>query len=171
MGIAYSCDRESDLALALWHGPVSPVEWRDQVRSLVSEVGDRSPRRFLTDLRAAGDVSTITDEHITEVAELFARGVRGAKAKVALVASNLFESAELFEREPALSGVVTTIVFYDFGTACAWLGVDKDRVHRRTTELRREIIARGAGFSSEPSRPTSDSGSRGVSGTDNPDAP
>ena len=122
---------------------MSPVEWRDQVRCLVSEIGDRPPRRFLTDLRAAGDVSTITDEHITEIAEMFASGVRGAKAKVALIASNLFDSAELFEREPALSGVVTTIVFYDFGTACAWLGVDKDSVHRQTTELRRKIIARG----------------------------
>src|SRR5580704_1393840 len=150
MGIAYQCDRESDLALALWHGPVTPVEWRDQVRSLVSEIGDRSPRRFLTDLRAAGDVSNITDEHITEIAEMFARGVRGSKAKVAVIASELFDGAELFEREPALSGVVTTIVFYDFGTACAWLGVDKDRVHRQTTELRRKIIARGAGFASEP---------------------
>ena len=150
MGIGYRCDQASDLALAVWHGPVSAAEWNDQVCSLVAELDERPTRRFLTDLRAAGDVSAITDEHISEIAELFATGVRGTKAKVAVVASELFEAAERFEREPALAGAVTTIVFSHLGTACAWLGVDTDLVHRRITELRREIIERNAGFASEP---------------------
>jgi hypothetical protein len=154
MGIAYRRDPESDLALAVWHGPVSCEEWSDQVRRLVAEFDGRPTRRFLTDIRAAGDVSTITDAHIGEMAQLFASALRGTKAKVAVVAADLFEAAETFERESTLSGVATTIVFNHLGTACSWLGVDADIVQRRISALRREIITRRAGFVSDREEPS-----------------
>jgi len=141
MGIAYRCDQQVGLTLTVWHGTVSCDEWRDQVASLVSDPGWRSRPRFLTDLRTAGDVSTITDDHVAEMADLFAASARATvHAKVALVAADLFDGARMFEHETDSSGV-RTIVFNDVGTACRWLGVEPISVLPSITTLRQHINA------------------------------
>ena len=141
VGIAYRTDPERDITLTVWHGPVSCEEWREHVQSVVSELDQGSPSRFLADIRSAADVSTITDEHISEMAQLFARGAYGARAKVAVVAGDLFAGAEQFEHEPSMSGI-NTIVFNDFATACTWLGLDPDAAVATVRALRAEIDAR-----------------------------
>jgi len=139
MGVAFLTDADEGLTVTVWHGDVSAREWRAQVETLVQSRDWQFGPRFLSDIRTAGDVSSIDDDDVNEMADRFAEAVSETPGiRVAVVAADLFDGARGFELEVERHGVQTG-VFGDVGDACAWLGVDQRAAEHSIDRLRRYI--------------------------------
>jgi hypothetical protein len=128
---------EDGLVVTVWDGDLSVSEWRDQVETLTSSKDLRRCDRFLTDVRGAGDVSTIDDTAIRSMAARFSVSA-SVDAKVALVVSELFDGAQTFRAEAGEHGVLTA-VFLDMASACEWLGVGLEDATLSVERLRKYI--------------------------------
>ncbi len=143
MGIAYRCDADIGLTIAVWDGTVTAQEWHAQSDRAHADPAWPAGRLFLTDVTTVSDVSHITDELIAEMAKRMRDEVseRVADARWALVAGDAFWMARKFAR--VVDGIVQSMVaFNSLDTACIWLGVDLGRARAALRELRTEIRAR-----------------------------
>ena len=68
-----------------------------------------------------------------KIAEVYRRHPKIARFRVAVLASNLFKEAMLFQR--FLKPSASMMVFSDFATACAWLGITRLHAERRLRAL------------------------------------
>jgi hypothetical protein len=137
VGVAFMTEVNQGLTVTVWDGDLSVAEWRDQVETLISSKDLRRCDRFLTDVRGAGDVSTIDDTAIRAMAARFSVAA-SVGAQVALVAPQLFNGAQTF-RDAAAEHGLRTRVFLDMASACDFLAVDVEAVALSVEQLRKYI--------------------------------
>ena len=128
MGIAYTCNPDSRLALVAWEGVVSWDQWWAHLQRMFLDPDYAPMQSQITDLRHSSLSPTISNDEIKSMAGLVAsqRG-RLSLTRVAILAGGEWERPRL--AEAALESIsVTAIVFNDLATACLWLGVDAAEV-------------------------------------------
>jgi hypothetical protein len=140
LGIAYRFLDDADVIVTVWDGTVTPAEWADAIARHGESPEWLKGKRRLTDARTA-DPSGITPEDVDAVSANYGPGIQATDARLAIVASDGWALAQQVESTMRKLGL-TTVVFNDVHTACAWLGVDADLVSVATREIRQEL--RGA---------------------------
>jgi hypothetical protein len=138
VGIARRHIEGPDLIVTVWDGLVTAAEWADTVQSQVTDPNHSMSTRRLTDARTA-DSSNITGDDVAAISATYATsGVALSGVKLAIVATEGWETAQ--QVETGMNNVgVTTVVFSDVHTACVWLGVDPAAAVAAINELRREM--------------------------------
>ena len=138
MGIAYRYLDDADVVVTVWDGQVTPTEWGDAIARQVASPAWLRGKRRITDARTA-DPSSITPDDVDEASVHYDRDdVNKVDARLAIVANEGWTVAQRVETAMRKLGV-TTVVFNDVHTACAWRGVDASRVSVATSELRSEL--------------------------------
>ena len=138
VGIARRLVEGPDLIVTVWDGLVTAAEWAETVQSQVADENHARTRRRLTDARTA-DSSNITEDDVAVIAASYASsGVGLSGVKLAIVATEGWQTAQQVESSMNKLGV-TTVVFSDVHTACVWLGADPAAAVAAVNELRREL--------------------------------
>jgi hypothetical protein len=138
VGIARRSIEEDDLIVTVWDGPVTPDEWTGFTGRHLTDPGARVATRRLTDVRTA-DTSQITFDDVESNTETNSSSeVRLAGVRLAIVAQHGWGIAHLVEVSMYKLGV-TTVVFNDVHSACAWLALDRSVALRVIHELRQEL--------------------------------
>ncbi|HVO77104.1 MAG TPA: hypothetical protein VMT60_03880, partial [Candidatus Bathyarchaeia archaeon] len=94
-----------------------------------------SGRLHLSDLRNVSADVSIDVGTIKKAVDIYVqKPERIADLKVAIVASEVFAKAAIFERLMSLYRL-SVIVFNSLDTACTWLGIDADEAERTLQEM------------------------------------
>jgi hypothetical protein len=134
MGIRYHIDPELGMTFVRWSGLVTASDLLAHTNRLYADAAWPPQKHLhLTDLRDARFDRSITEQFLVTIAELYKRHPRIERFKVAMVASNFFGRAMVFQR--ALKASASVVVFADFATACAWLGVTRSYADLRLRNL------------------------------------
>ena len=134
MGIRYHIDRELGMTLVRWYGLVTANDFLAHTTRLYSDVAWPPEKHLhLTDLRTARLDRSLDERILVKIAEVYRRHPKIARFRVAVLASNLFKEAMLFQR--FLKPAASMMVFSDFATACAWLGITRLHAERRLRAL------------------------------------
>jgi hypothetical protein len=137
MAITYRIEKEKGFTLVLWKGVVTAEEFLAHVRRLVSDEDWPPGRRLhLTDLRDTSLDASMDESTIQKAADNYGKYPEKIKGmKVAIVASDAFSKAVVFERIITQYGA-TAIVFNFLNTARIWLDIDDDDIKRSLQQLR-----------------------------------
>jgi hypothetical protein len=140
--VASRSDLVVDLVINVLDGPVSGREWLDVMSCQVTSDEFLRASRALTDLTSATDLEQFTDHDLDQGVAFLAAHPRPVptRRKAAMVAHGGFDVAKVFEHKIGASrwGAIP-IVFNDVTTACAWLGVDVQRVRSAIASMRAEL--------------------------------
>ena len=136
MSIVYRVDQRLATSFVLWHGTVTADEFLAHVRRLTADP-DWPPdgKRHLSDLRTAIVDASIDDDVLRTAADLFGRHPKIQNLRSAIVATNSFVKARVFERFVTPYGPFV-FVFITLNPACAWLGIDAAEAERILRTLR-----------------------------------
>ena len=138
MGIAHRYVEAADVIVTVWDGLVTPAEWSEVVRRQLAGPSSSRGKRRLTDTRTA-DPSSITASDVEAISATYERAeMETSGVKLAIVANKGWATAQQVETAMRKLGV-STVVFNDVHTACAWLGVDPDLVAATIHEIRQEL--------------------------------
>ncbi len=125
MSIIYQPDHNKGIGYVCWTGTISAAEFLEHTR-LNLEGSDWPPKRnlVLIDARYAWVDHTMDETLAGQILQLnHDHQDKGYNLRVAIVATNLFEKAKIFERIASRTSS-SVIVFNDLDTACTWLGID-----------------------------------------------
>ena len=155
MSIAYRCDPQLGCTFVIWDGRVTPEVWRGHFDQLFADPAFPPGRRWLIDLRTAGEVSSITEDVIAEIGKrINLQSERLDQMQVAVIPNGMWEQAsQLVDHEISLPGL-RSILFNDPSVACGWLGLSVGDVQPISREPP-SGPARVAGFGRELSSPPS----------------
>ena len=138
MGIARRHIEAVDLIITVWDGVIDPAAWSRAVDGEVAAPASAQANRRLTDARTA-DSSAVTYADVEAMAaNLSGLSVDLTRVRLAIVATTGWQTAQHFEVSMRKYGV-TTVVFTDIHTACAWLGVDAPFTLAIVDEMREEL--------------------------------
>jgi len=134
MSIIYSIDRELGLTLVRWHGIVTAEEFLAHTHKLSTD-SDWPPSKYLhlADLRTATLHESLNEKILLKVAEMYRVYPKVGGFKVAIVASQAFDKAKVFES--LVKTYMSVIVFYTFTTACMWLGISSEQTDQTLQSL------------------------------------
>jgi hypothetical protein len=149
VGIARRSIEAADLVVIVWDGKVDSAVWSRAVDGQVANQETASKR--LTDLRTA-DSSSITEADVEAMATVLGNNLDVSGVKLAIVAAAGWSVAQQFEESSRKFGI-TTVVFNDVQTACAWLGVDTAITSSAINELRAQLRADAPRGESDPTVP------------------
>ena len=139
MPINYRCDAGLRCTLVVWDGDVTPEEWEHHLERMTADPAFPPGPLLLSDLSSAGAAPSITVETIDEMARRWREHAESlGPLKMAIVPNGAWDKARKFEVEVSES-IPRMMVFNDPWTACAWLGIDAEKVRRAITELRAEL--------------------------------
>jgi hypothetical protein len=140
MGIAHRYIAAANLIAIVWDGTVTAGEWTAAARRQIADANWAQARSRLIDARTA-DTASLTAPDAGEISAILERAHPNvAGVRLAIVANQGREIARYAEHRSDTPGV-TTIVFNDVATACAWLDVDMDVILETIRDLRRELRA------------------------------
>lgn len=136
MGIRYRIRNDLQCTVELWEGTVTLADWIDCLTVQVADPewpGDR----YLSDLRAVKDITSIFDSDLSDVTSLL--GIyqdRIAGLRAAVIVDKESQKTNLFSQ--FMSAVrVTITVWNDLESACAWLQLDRTDAEEAFQQLRR----------------------------------
>jgi len=134
MGIRYRIDPDVGMTFVRWSGLVTASDFLAHTARLYADAGWPPQKHLhLTDLRDARFDRSITEPLLVKMAEVYKRHPSIERFKVAMVASNFFGQAMIFQR--VLKPSASVVVFSEFATACAWLGVTRHYADLRLRSL------------------------------------
>lgn len=134
MAIRYCVDPDFGMTFVRWSGLVTASDFLAHTTRLYADSAWPPQKRLhLTDLREARLDGSISEQLLVKIAEIYKRHPGIERFKVAMVASNSFPQAMVFQR--ALQPAASVIVFSEFATACAWLGITRYYAERRLRGL------------------------------------
>jgi hypothetical protein len=134
MAIRYYIDPHVGVTFVRWSGLVTASDFLAHTNRLCADAAWPPQRHMhLTDLRDARLDRSITEQLLVKTAELYKRHASIERFKVAMVASHFFGQAMVFQR--ALKPSTSVVVFAEFATACAWLGVTRYYAELRLRSL------------------------------------
>jgi hypothetical protein len=138
LGIAYRYLDDADVIVTVWDGVVTAAQWSEAVGRQVDSPAWLRGKRRLTDARTA-DTSAITAADVKTLSANYDLGVvNSVRARLAIVANEGWAIAQHVEAAMRALGI-STVVFNDVHTACAWLGVDAGVVSTATNEIRQGL--------------------------------
>ena len=124
MQIRYHIDPHIGMTFVRWSGLVTASDFLAHTTRFLADASWPPHKHLhLSDLREARWDSSITEHLLVKIAEIYKRHPRIERFRVAILASNFFAQAMVFQR--ALKPSTSVIVFSEFATACAWLGVTR----------------------------------------------
>ena len=130
MGIRYHIDHKLGVTFVRWAGLVTANDFLAHTARLYSDVAWPPAKHLhLTDLRDARLDRSVTQDLLFKIAEMHRRHPKISGFKVAVLASNFFREARIFQR--AIHPPASVIVFSEFSTACTWLGITRTHAERR----------------------------------------
>jgi hypothetical protein len=134
MPITYSIDEDLGLTLVHWHGMVTAEEFLAHTHNLSTDT-HWPPSKYLhlTDLRTATLHESVNQDILLKIAEMYRAHPKVRALKVAIVAERDFDKAIVFQR--LVQSYLSVIVFYNFITACVWLGISPEKTSRTLTSL------------------------------------
>jgi len=140
MAVGYQLDAALGLTLTIFDGKITAEEWRSVVGEVFNDPGWPPGPLNLTDLRTADPSAlTATDrQEILAINGLHTDKLAGMKS--AVIGGPNFDAVREFGRNDTTSGL-RLIAFDDLPNACAWLGVDIERVRQMVEQLRRTVRA------------------------------
>jgi|SRR5689334_20029978 hypothetical protein len=134
MAIRYCVDADFGMTFVRWSGLVTASDFLAHTTRLRADSAWPPPKHLhLTDLREARLDRSVTGHLLVKIAEVYRRHPGIEHFKVAMVASNFFKQAMVFQR--ALRPSASVIVFSEFAMACTWLGVTPYYAERRLRGL------------------------------------
>ena len=141
MSIVYRVDQRLGASLVLWHGTVTADQFLAHVRRLTADP-DWPPdgKRHLSDLRTAVFDASIDNDVLKTAADLYGRHPEIQHLRAAIVATDSFVQAGVFERFITPYGPCV-FVFITLNPACAWLGIDAAEAERILRTLRRQAAS------------------------------
>ena len=134
MPIKYFINKDLGLTLVRWHGLVTAEEFLAHTHKLTSD-SDWPPSRFLhlADLRTVTLHESVDDNILLQIAEIYRVHPKVRNFKVAVVAGEVFDRATVFQR--LVQTYMSVIVFYNFSTACLWLGISEEETDHTLASL------------------------------------
>jgi hypothetical protein len=149
VGIARRSIESADLIVIVWDAKIDSAVWSQAVDGQVAN--QETASRRLTDVRTA-DSSTITEADVEAMATILGNNLDVSGVKLAIVAAAGWNVAQQFEESTRKFGI-TTVVFNDVATACAWLGVDVAIASSAIDGLREQLRADARPGESDPTLP------------------
>lgn len=140
MTIAYHTDHDLGVTFSKWEGVITADEFLSHAQQLLSEPGWPPRKGQLTDLRFGRVDGSLDESAIQKMARMYGNHPRIANLKLAIVASEEFGKASIFE-ETLLKYRPSVIVFNSLDTACAWLGIDTWAAEKTFAQLKGESHA------------------------------
>lgn len=144
MGIAYRIDKQAGLTLVVWHGLVTADMFLAQVQRLTADP-DWPPaqRLHLTDMSTVTLHSSMDEATIEKAAHLYgAHPDKILGMRIAIVVPEAHAEAGVFERVLTPYGA-TICRFNLLNIACAWLGLDFNRIRSEVHQLHSQSDASG----------------------------
>lgn len=134
MPIKYFINKDLGLTLVRWYGLVTAEEFLAHTHKLTSD-SDWPPFKslHLADLRTVTLHESVDDNILLQIAEIYRVHPKVRNFKVAVVAGEAFDRATVFQR--LVQTYMSVIVFYNFSTACLWLGIDEERTDHTLASL------------------------------------
>ncbi len=137
MTIVYRIDEDQGISFAKWHGVITADEFLAHAQQLLSEPAWPPRKGNLTDLRFGRLDGSLDEAAIQKMARMYGNHPRIANLKLAIVASESFDKASIFEHT-LLQYRPSVIVFNSLDTACAWLGIDTCLAENALAKLKAE---------------------------------
>ncbi len=139
MGIAYRCDPNLRCTFVVWHGDVTPEQWREQLGRIIADPSFPPGPLMMADLSTADAVPTITTDVIEEMSRRWREHVANlGKMQWAIIPNEAWDKARHFEFGLEGSGI-RTMVFNETSIACTWLGLDTDDARTILKDLRADL--------------------------------
>jgi hypothetical protein len=125
--------------LVVWDGDVTPEEWERHLERMTADPAFPPGPLFLSDLSSAGAAPSIEADTINEMASRWREHAESlGPLQMAIVPNGAWDKARKFEGGVS-EAIPRIMVFNDPWTACAWLGIDPEKVRRAIAELRAEL--------------------------------
>ncbi len=141
MSILYRIDEKLGTAFAQWNGVVTAEEFLTHAQHLLSDPAwPPAGWLHLTDVRNTTPDASVDEGAIAKIAHLYGEHPKIANLKMAIVATDTFRKAMVFENV-LLGYHPSVIVFNSLETACTWLGIDAEHAEQTLAEMRAEARA------------------------------
>ncbi len=139
MGIGHVCNAKKQLAIEVWEGTVSSLEWTDHIHRLSIDPAFPLVRSYVTDLRFASLDTSIDDSKVEQMANIVGATIKQTQSnQIAIAAGKEFVLSKLFERL-VVPYFAAAIVFNHLDTACAWLGLDYIEIEQEILCIRNSM--------------------------------
>lgn len=141
MSILYRIDEELGATFAQWNGVVTADDFLAHAQLLLADPAwPPVDSLHLTDVRNTTPDASVDEALIAKIAHLYGQHPKIANLKMAIVATDTFKKAMVFETV-LLGYHPRVIVFNTLETACTWLGIDSERAERTLAGMRAEAHA------------------------------
>jgi len=142
VGIAYRCDPRLGCTFVVWHGDVTPAEFRAHADRMFVDPAFPPGPNLLADLRTtAADAPGINGPALREIGERWT-----AKARVlpnmrfALVPNETWNSTRRVVKKEIVTATIEFGVFDDVDRAAEWLGADAAAAAKILDKLRGTLL-------------------------------
>jgi hypothetical protein len=139
MGIAYRCDPTLQCTFVVWHGDVTPDEFRAHADHMFVDPAFPPGPKLLGDLRTtAAQARSVTGPGLREIGERWT-----AKARVlpnmrfALLPNETWKTARRVVEKQIMTATIEFGFFDEVHDAAQWLGIDSTAAAAILDELRR----------------------------------
>jgi hypothetical protein len=144
VGIAYRCDPKLRCTFVVWHGDVTPAEFRAHADRMFVDAAFPPGPNLLGDLRTtAPNAPSVTNHAMREIGERWT-----AKARVlpnmrfALMPNETWDTARQVIKQEIVTATIEFGLFDDLHGAAQWLGVDVTRAAAILDKLRGTMRSR-----------------------------
>ena len=138
MGITRRYIEAEDFVVTVWDGVVTADDWAIAVKDQSTDPALLRARRRLTDTRTVAGSRLSPAEVATVGTSYDDLAIPSTGVRLAIVANEGWSVAQIVKKRMQTYGV-STQVFDDVHTACAWLGVDAAIALVTIGELRQEL--------------------------------
>ena len=125
MTIRWLYEEETGILLTRWVGEVTLEEWQTHITQMVQSPAYKSAKYIIADTSRAR--ANFFPPDVPQAAQLFQQPY-APNAKVAILASQIFQQAKELERIINKTTKMTVIVFFDIEIAITWLDLDGKKI-------------------------------------------